>query len=250
MTLKNVLIGLFLLQFSVAVSAQDCIEIKVSGSNSWKPISFVNENKSQFLGVAFDVLTVVFKKLAVRLTPVVDLPWARAMILMESGELDVMAGIYKTPARLENFYFTQAFLTESLNIYVLKNKGFHYREFSDLVGKRADMIIGSSNGKKFDAFAKKNLDLHPVSTREQQFQRLVRERTDYVILDSYTANWVLKKLSLSEDIVPLSKPLIENSIYFALAKKSACANLLPEINLILRSMEQDGSLNEIYARYL
>jgi len=250
MIFKNALTGLFLLQLTVAVSAQDCTEIKVSGSNSWKPISFVNESKSQFQGVAFDVLTLVSQKLSIRLTPVVDLPWARAMIMMESGELDIMAGIYKTPVRLENFYFTQAFLTESLNIYVLKDKGFHYQEFNDLVGKRADMIIGSSNGKLFDAFAKKNLDLHPVSTREQQFQRLVRERTDYVILDGYTASWVLKKLSLSQDIVPLPDPLIENSIYFALAKKSACANLLPEINLILKNMEQDGRLNEIYEKYL
>ncbi len=250
MTFKNALIGLFLFQFTGAVLAQACTEIKVSGSNSWKPISFVNENKTQLQGMAFDVLTLVSKKLAIGLTPVVDLPWARAMIMMESGELDVMAGIYKTPARLKIFNFTQAFLKESLNIYVLKGKGFHYQEFSDLVGKRADMIIGSSNGKQFDAFAKKKLDLHPVSTREQQFQRLYRERTDYVILDHYTATWVLKKLDLTTDIVPLSKPLIENAIYFAFAKKSACASLLSKIDLILQSMEKDGRLNEIYERYL
>ncbi len=250
MIFKNVLTGLFLLQLAVVVSAQDCTEIKVSGSNSWKPISFINERKAQFNGVAFDVLTLLSKKLTIELTPLVDLPWARAMIMMESGELDVMAGIYKTPERSKKFHFSQAFSAESLNIYVLKNKGFHYEEFKDLIGKRGDMIIGSSNGKQFDAFANKHLDLHPVSTREQQFHRLERERTDYVILDQYTANWKLKKLGLTKKIVALENPLIKNSIYFALSKQSSCAKLLPQINVILNAMEIDGRLNEIYEKYL
>mgnify|MGYP002700110688 CR=1 FL=1 len=248
--IKHILIGLFLWQLSAGALTKECAEIRVSGSNSWKPISFINERKTQFKGVAFDVLLLLSKKLAIEVTPLLDLPWARAMIMMESGELDVMAGIYKTSERSKKFYFTQAFLAESLNIYVLKGKGFEYKKFKDLVGKRGDMIIGSSNGKQFDAFASKHLDLHPVLTREQQFQRLVRERTDYVILDRYTANWKLKKLGFTKQIQALENPLIKNSIYFAFSKQSPCANLLPQINSILKAMENDGSLNEIYEKYL
>ncbi|MEH6345332.1 MAG: transporter substrate-binding domain-containing protein [Bermanella sp.] len=247
--LKHCVLGLFLWPVSFAVLAQDCTEIKVSGSNSWKPISFVNESKTEFSGVAFDVLLLLSQKLAIQVTPLIGLPWARAIIMMESGELDVMAGIYKTPERSKTFYFTQAFLAENLNIYVLRNKGFHYEEFKDLIGKRTDMIIGSSNGKQFDAFAKKHLSLHLVSTREQQFQRLVRERSDYVILDQYTANWKLKKLGLVKQIVALETPLIKNPIYFAFSKKSPCASLLPQINVILNTMERDGSLSDIYETY-
>ncbi len=228
----SLLAGLIMFCIIGNLNAQTCSVLKVSGSNQWKPIAFADETKKRALGVSYDVVRLLGAKLNIPVEINVKLPWARALLMLDDGELDVLAGVYWTQERAKKYHYTHSFAKDSINIFVMKGKEFPYEKFDDLIGKKADQVRESSNGAAFDAFAKKHLRLNQINTFKQQFQRLAVGRTDYVIVDRYTAASILRELKLTTKIVMLPNPLVVNNVHFIFLKKSPCAILIPKIDTI------------------
>ncbi len=230
--------------------AKTCKSLNISGSDQWYPIAYQADNKAQ--GIAYDVSRLIAKKLAIPAYIDASQPWARAIKKLEVGKLDMMAGVYWTQDRVNSFLLSEAFTRDTLNIYVKKGQEFSFSQLSDLIGKKTDILRGSSNGEDFDDFVRAQQgDTHfnYVDSFKQMFLRLYRGRTDYVILDPYTSSQVMKALNLEEEFTQLAHPLTVNPVHLMLSKTSPCSKYITQINNIITAAELDGTLEKLHDKY-
>ena len=266
MSCHRTYITLLLCCFSPILLAQSCDTLQVAGSSRWVPIAFTqaasttnsasmstNEEKApKAKGIAYDLSRYIAKQLNLPIKIDAKTPWARSMRNLELGEIDIIAGAYFTEERKANFLMSQAFSQDTLSLYVKKGLAFPFHSLEDLIDKRVDVRRGSSNGQVFDEFARNRLNpllLNTVDTYEQLFLRLDRFRTDYVILDTYTGNQVLKKLGLQGKIIPLDKPLVTNPIHYLISKRSPCSRHFEAIKKIINKAQENGVLEAIHQKY-
>jgi polar amino acid transport system substrate-binding protein len=251
------LIFLIIFSFSHTLYAQTCDTLRVAGSNKWLPIAFTpyldeKSDSHQAKGIAYDLSRYIAKQLNLPIDINTNIPWAKAMRDLEQGDIDFIAGVYSTQERKAQFLMTPAFSQDTLNLYVKKGYEFSFQRLDDLIDKKVDIRRRSSNGQAFDAFAKKHLKpelINIVDTYEQLFLRLERGRTDYVILDTYTGNQILKKLGLEKKISMLEQPLVTNPIHLMMSKRSPCANHFNKIVNIIQQAQQNGKLKNIHQAY-
>jgi len=255
--------------------AQACDSLQVAGSNRWVPIAFtptqsttdsstaststsvstntVSKDESpNASGIAYDLSRYIAQQLNLPIKIDDKTPWARSMRNLELGEIDMIAGAYFTKERNATFLMSQAFSQDTLSLYVKKGLDFPFNSLEDLIDKRVDIRRGSSNGQTFDEFARNRLNpllLNTVDNYEQLFLRLDRFRTDYVILDTYTGNQVLKKLGLQGKIIPLKNPLVTNPIHYLISKKSPCSKHFEAIKEIINKAQENGVLEAIHQKY-
>lgn len=266
MPYNRILIAPLLCCFSSLLLAQTCDSLQVAGSGRWVPIAFsqtqnTTENginaaskdeSPKASGIAYDLSRYIAQQLNLPIKIDVKTPWARSMRNLELGEIDMIAGAYFTEERNANFLMSQAFSQDTLSLYVKKGLAFPFHSLEDLIDKRVDVRRGSSNGQVFDEFARNRLNpllLNTVDTYEQLFLRLDRFRTDYVILDTYTGNQVLKKLGLQGKIIPLDKPLVTNPIHYLISKRSPCSRHFEAIKKIINKAQENGVLEAIHQKY-
>ena len=250
MPLRLLLIFLTLLISAPFLSAKECQTLTVSGSNQWRPIAYSNEDKTQPLGIAYEVALELANTLDLPIAINVKLPWARAMKMLDDGELDMMAGVYWTEQRKDQYLFSLPITNDTLNIFVKRGNEFKYHDFDDLAGKKLDLIRGTSLGNEFDQYIKQHIETSEVNTFSQQMARLNVGRSDIVVLDPFTATQTLKDLKLSSKIVMLDTPMVVNPVHLIYSKKSPCVKYFDAMNSLIDKMQKNGRLDEIRNRYL
>ncbi len=250
---SHFLIIALILLFSLTTAnanANECKTLTVSGSNQWHPIAYSNEDNTLALGIAYDVTQELAKALNLPISFDVKMPWARAMKMLDEGEIDMMAGVYLTKQRTDKYLFTLPVTNDTLNVFVKRGNEFNYQKFKDLAGKRIDLIRGTSLGNEFDSYMQGHLVISEMNTFSQQMARLNVGRSDIVVLDPFTAASVLKELKLSKDIVMLKKPVVVNPVHLIFSKKSPCVKHLDAMNKLIEKMQENGRLSEIRGNYL
>ncbi|MEH6344825.1 MAG: transporter substrate-binding domain-containing protein [Bermanella sp.] len=250
MPLRPLILALALLFNLSYTSAQECEQLTVSGSNQWRPIAYSNPDKTQALGIAYDVTQALADALNLTISFNVKMPWARAIKMLDDGEIDMMAGVYWTKQRKDQYLFTLPVTNDTLNIFVKRGKEFNYQKFKDLAGKKLDLIRGTSLGNKFDSYILEHLEMSEVNTFKQQLARLNIGRSDIVVLDPFTAASVLKELNLSKEIVMLDTPIAVNPVHLIFSKKSPCVKHLDAMNRLIEKMQRNGRLAKIRDAYL
>lgn len=244
------LVSLFTLCLSSELFAKTCNSLRLSGSDQWHPIAYLEDDKA--MGIAYDLSRLIAHKMAIPAKIDANQPWARSIKKLEEGRLDIIAGVYWTDERVNKFLLSEAFTEDKLNLYVKKGQKFNFSKTSDLIGKSTDILRGSSNGEDFDNFIRNHKDdthFNYVDSFKQMFLRLYRGRIDYAILDPYTSLKVMKDLNLEGEFTQLEQPLVINPVHFMLSKKSPCAKHIAEINRIITDAELDGSLKKLHDKF-
>jgi polar amino acid transport system substrate-binding protein len=244
------LISLFTLCLCSELFAKACNSLKVSGSDQWHPIAYLEDNKPK--GIAYDLSRLIADRMAIPIKIDANLSWAKAIKKLEEGKLDIIAGVYWTDDRVNHFFLSEAFTKDTLNLYVKKGQEFNFSKISDLIGKTTDILKGSSNGEDFDNFIrnhKGDTRFNYVDSFKQMFLRLYRGQIDYAILDPYTSKKIMKELNLEEEFTQLEQPLVTNPVHLMLSKKSACAKHIAQINNAITDAELDGTLKKLHNKY-
>ncbi|MCP3926409.1 MAG: amino acid ABC transporter substrate-binding protein [Desulfobacterales bacterium] len=241
---------IILIFLNMVVNAQECKVLRVAGANGWLPMSFTDPSTGKPVGVAYDFARLVGKKLKRAVVIRNELPFRRILKYLEDGELDICVSLYWNEERAAKYLFTEPYFVNQTRVWVVKGKEFPFKTFDDLIGRVGGIPAGGSLGAKFDAFAKAhNLKLEEVKTKKQRFFKMLRGRTDYLLQDYYDGLTFLKHHGLQDQFVALDRPLSENKVYFAVSRKSPCADLLPQINYIIKKAKQDGIIQALIKKY-
>jgi polar amino acid transport system substrate-binding protein len=187
----------------------------------------------------------------------VEMPWARALVELEAGRLDVLPGALRKPER-EKFAFFSRPVNRSPNVLFIRKAAeakYPFQKLGDLIGTdfRLGAQIGVTYGGDFETLAKRpefNVRITQLTARKSAWKMMEIGRLDGVIADEVTALAELQQLGLSSEIVKSGVVVATEPAAFALSKQSNTADFVRSFDHSLESMLKDGKYKEIRERYV
>lgn len=187
----------------------------------------------------------------------IEMPWARALMELEKGRLDILPGTLRKPDREVFAYFSRPVNRSPNVLFIGKEAAGKYRisQLSDMIGTdfRLGAQIDVSYGASFDVLLGNpdfNTQLTFVTLRRSAWQMIARNRMDGLIADEVTGLLELQQLGLSHVIARTQVVVSAEPAMFAFSKKSNNPDLVDAFNKAFDAIVADGQYKHIAARYL
>lgn len=235
----------------ISAPAFSCDRVVVGGSAEWRPISFRAED-GRLTGLAVDVSAAVFDRIGVAVTQSEPLPWKRLIRdSADTGEIDFIAGAYRTKEREALFAFAETpLLEEELRAFVSVERPIHVEEPADLIGYQGVRPLGGSYGEEFDAFMDSNLNVAEVANTFRMLEMVANNSVDYALFSYFDGkNWI-EDFTLSEKIIPTKEPISINKVFFMLSQNSECLGILRKFDMDLSEFIGTNEFQELVSSYL
>ncbi|GIZ11823.1 ABC transporter substrate-binding protein [Pseudomonas sp. NCCP-436] len=209
---------------TLGLAAGKCERLVATGNPEYPPYLWRNpQNPQQLIGANADLLRHLAKELGVTVDIIYTGPWSRAQDEVRTGRVDLIAGAFLTMPRLDSMdYVHPAFYFTPSVVWVRRGEAFPYSNWGDLQGRTGGRLVNNSHGQQFDAYAKANLALEEVPSLAQAFQKLLLNRTDYVIYEHYPGLALAETLGMENDLEVLEPPVSSEGLYLTLSHNSAC----------------------------
>ena len=188
----------------------------------------------------------------------VELPWARALVELQAGRLDMLPGALRRPEREAYAEWVPQHIALSNRLFV---RAGHESDFGAATrlqqawrpGLKLGVQIGVVYGPDYAELlgdAAFRATLTQASARRSLWQMLDIGRVDGVLASETTARWELKELGLVGRIVatPVAVPHEPAQIMFS--KRSVDAALVQRFREISEALEKDGTEARIARKYL
>lgn len=195
-------------------------------------------------GIYFDLARALAERAGCSLR-FVEVPSARALAMMRSGEADLMIGLLHTPERAAYLHYLAPSLPAVDKRFLQRPGSRRITQYDDL----RPLTIGVERGKSYspkidhDAQLSKDVsDSYLIALRKLQAGRV-----DAVVIPEAEADWLMRETGLRFDKADL---IIEGlPTYVTLSRASPQANLLPQIERALREMAANKEIAAFAARY-
>ncbi|GLP95059.1 transporter substrate-binding domain-containing protein [Paraferrimonas sedimenticola] len=107
--------------------------LKLGMDPTWYPFEYIDEDGT-YRGIVADYVHILEQRLGKDFVPMVELPWEQVEDALAAGEIDVIAGLTKTPARAERFLFTRSYVEIPIAVFTAINSP-RYSDLDQLSGK-------------------------------------------------------------------------------------------------------------------
>lgn len=239
----KILFFLFLLLAHSAVASTNSVRLVTL---EWEPyIGSALENE----GYVAEVARSAFRQSGYSVT--IDyMPWARVISQAERADYDGYLPEYYAPELEENYYISEPIPGGPLGFFKRKGEQIVYSRLEDLKLYRFGVVKGYINTEEFDSAS--YLQVEPVQSDLQNFQKLLRKRIDLVVADKRVGFFVIAKHIPEhlESIEFVHPPLEIKKLYLCISKKTAGAGKkLQAFNKGLKLLDESGQLQKIMAKH-
>ena len=125
----------------------------------------------------------------------ISVPLKRAFQMLENGEADLILGPNKTKEREQFLIFlTEVPFPAEDKVFIVAHQELVIRNLTNLQHKRIDTLAGAVYHPDIDRSSQ--LNKHELKSYEQGLQRLMRDRSDVVIMPEAQADWLIHSLQL------------------------------------------------------
>lgn len=217
--------------------------VVVSGHVDRAPFDWREDETIQ--GAAIEIISLIFKELHIDVESRFVGPWARVMLNLKDGKIDVMCGVYVTDERKKFAEFSDLFREDKISIFVWHKRQFNYERWEDLRGKTFGDVIGASRGQDFDTWRKENAHVEYVKDNVGNLKKLEKGRIDCFVMSHDSGLVFVKRHGYEGRIVPLPQPVRIHELRYAISKKSQFVQYLPQINKRLAELRADGTIDRI-----
>ncbi len=242
--MKRWLPCLFLLTLSLpfSISAADSDNSIVVVGNHAPPFRIIDDGK--FYGIYFDIMSEIGKRLDV---PVEykEVPFKRALKLMESGAADVMLGPNRTLERERYMIYTSATVGEATKAFYSLSQQNLVQDYDDLQNKDILVHRGKVYFQRFDSDT--SLNKQPVNSYQDAIRIMARGRGDVIIMPEQEGDYLLSQQQVTLYKSPYLVP--GNASYITISRNSAVANLQQAIEQAFGEVEREGLIESILSRY-
>lgn len=216
----------------------------------------LREADGEIRGLSVEVARTVLQQMGCE-AQFVEMPWARALVELEQGRLDILPGALRKPDREVFAYFSRP-IHRSPNVLFVGNaaaKRHHITQLSDLVGTdfRLAAQIDVSYGPDYDALMKNpqfRARVSPLTLRSSAWKMIERDRIDGLIADEISGLLELRQLGLS-DVISNTRIVVSGApAYFAFSKKTNDQDFVNAFSNVFTAMLSDGRYKAIAQRYL
>lgn len=210
---------------------------------TFPPFETIDEENNSYMGIDIDIANHIAEKMGVTFK-IEDMAFNGLVNALTSGHADIIiSGISPTEKRKATVDFTDSYFYPQTAIITLKDAP--YTTLEALEGKTIGCSMGTTyanQAAKVEGATVKEFDSTPLVVQD-----IVNGRIEAGLFDSYQAGEFVKNNDqLAMYIVP-GTLVVEDSYAIALPKGSP---YVEEINAILAEMKEDGTMDEIFAKWL
>lgn len=176
-----------------------------------------------------------------------EVPAARALLMLEQGQADLMLGALRTPQRERYLHYSRVTLPPEDKLVVTRADAPTQHGLADLAGLRVGLHRGKRYGAEFDAASglqRIELPDYPAALR-----MLALGRLDAVLLPARQARALLAELKLESSLRLQPWRLAGETPYLVLARNSAWLPRLAELEAAFERLHRQGDWQRILARY-
>lgn len=238
----------------VALPAAAC-ELRVR----WNPDPpyTMRDAAGRVTGLQVELIETALQRLGCRAVWV-ELPWARALMELQAGRLDVLPGALRLPEREAHAHWVPQPIVSSNRLYVRAGREGEFGAATRLQqawrpGLKLGVQIGVVYGPDYaellgDAAFRAALTQVPV--RRSLWHMLDIGRVDGVIASETTARWELRELGLAGRIVATRVAVPHGPVHIMFSKRSVDAALVQRFREASAAMEKDGAQARVLRQYL
>ncbi|MCR5100984.1 MAG: transporter substrate-binding domain-containing protein [Butyrivibrio sp.] len=213
----------------------------IMATNAEFPPYEYHENDT-IVGIDAEVAALIAEKLGLEFE-IEDIAFDSVIPEVISGKADMgMAGMTVTEERKQSVNFSDTYATGIQAIIV--PEGSEIASADDLAGK----IIGVQTGTTGDIYATDDYgdeNIERYAKGMEAVQALSQGKIDAVIIDNEPAKVFVSE---TEGLTILESPYVEEEYAIAVSKENEA--LLEAINGALAELKEDGTLDEIVAKYI
>ena len=210
----------------------------------------------QILGLDMEIARATLKQMGCEAN-FVEMPWARALIELEQGRLDILPGALRKPEREVYAYFSRP-INRSPNVLFMSKAAaekYAIHQLSDLLGTnfRLGAQIDVSYGASYDTLLRNpefKSHLSPLTVRLGAWKMIERGRIDGLIADEVSGLLELQQLGLTDAVAKARVVVSGEPAMFAFSKKTNTSEFISAFNAAFGAMLTDGRYKEIAQRYL
>lgn len=210
---------------------------------TFPPFEAVADDANGFTGIDIEIAEVIAEKLGIEIE-FQDMQFSALVPTMESGRADmIISGISPTEERKQTLDFTKPYYYPMNSVVCLKGKG--YNSLDSLKGLKLAQSMGTSYAelaKTVEGAEVTELDNTPLVIQE-----ILAGRADAGIFDaSQAAEFVQQNDGIESNMI-VADITMEDTFAIALPKDS---EYVEKINTILDEMTADGTIHDIFVKYL
>lgn len=231
---------------TLAFANDESPKIVVAAVDAWPP--YVDLNQSQG-GYCIEIVRAAFKAQGWTLQ-IKEVPWARAIEGVKSGQYHIIPNLWHTPQREAHFIYSQPYGANTIKFVVQKDDAFIYTDLASLQGKVIGVINGARYGQGFEEAT--FFTTSEVTHMSQNIGKLIKGRIDLTLEDELGLVTTLKRQHphMLKQIRIVDKPFSSNSLYVATARVNPQGMAIIEVfNIGLKTIQQNGQLQKIRDHY-
>lgn len=214
--------------------------------STWEPFRIATQG--EFKGIDIDLLNQLAQMQGLKIQ-YIQCPWARCLLMMQTGELDLMTGIAWREERAQYIhYLSPPYYHCNTRFYIRNEDKAKLQQSSDLYNLRIGMVRGSAYYFEFDNDTK--LNKHIVTQENTLLFLLSAKRIDTYIGTDCQADY---ELSLSRWHNQFTKAAFEpeNStlLYLGISKKSPFYKQEQLFNQSIEQIINNGFFSKVQQQY-
>ncbi len=219
------------------------------------PMALVRLPDGELTGPRQEIVKEALKRMGCRVR-IVELPWARALHDLASGDLDILPGAHKLQEREAYAHFSASDWPSRNSLYMrsqdLQRQGL--ADFQDFRTRqlRLGLQVGVSYGAGLDAALQDPAlagRVLRVPHRQGLWQMLAKGRVDGVLADELTASNEIRKLGLADQLQASGVFLMAEPSYTAFSRKTIDSDFVARFDAQITQMRKDGSQQAIERRF-
>lgn len=176
------------------------------------------------------------------------IPWKRALLEVEEGHQDGVGILLKTPERERYMVYSDPLLIDDSLVWSIEDSAGGYFEWStlrDFRGLKVGVISGYSYGAAVDGQIENGtITAVFAPTVDHLFAMLVNGRIDVALSNESVGSSQVNRFP-DVPIRASRRPTDTETFYLGLSKKSWAVELIPDINRILKKLNDDGVIKRI-----
>lgn len=185
-------------EFLELVKEENSSKKIVVATAPYEPFIIYDSEKDTVSGIDVDIVNKIYSDSGYQIEYKI-VPWDTSINMLKNGLADIIPTIAINKEREEFLNFSMNYRTESrYNFYTNKETNIFIESIKDLRDKRVGVLAGYTYYNDFD---KNNTFQRDFSVKEEiMFKKLLKGQIDVIILNSYSGDYIIKKMGLGNKI--------------------------------------------------
>ncbi|GAC12791.1 substrate-binding periplasmic protein [Aliiglaciecola lipolytica] len=224
------------------------------GFDVWEPYQYVNVD-GDIKGLDIEIVTEVLKEMGCNVTFVRG-TWVSLLEDLREGNVDLLLGASKTPAREDFAYFSDPYRTEEFSLYIRKDDSTRagYADIDEFIsnGSKIGVVGDYYYGPEISILQ----DSKATSTNfvsgimgELNIARLLDMDIDGYLEDSFVGASMLRRKALDNYIVAHGFTVTTGDIYVMFSQASVSEEEVQQFNLYLDALKEMDSYKKTLQKY-